>query len=495
MGALASAFRKTFLSSQSTRAAMVLSTVLNVLTRLTNYGRNLVIAFVIGYSLGTDAFFMATSLVGIFVLFADVFDSLGIPSMVKEKENGAEGYNQYLKTLLTFSVALGLALSVLNLAFAPLMARLAVGMTPEGKLITRNMLMLLTPYVFFYVCFHHFGAIFRAERKYQVFYLGYLAFSVSLVILLVLMNINGRSAYTIAVSYSAAQFFSTALMAYLGRKHLSFGFRMNEKTRRLLKEFVYLSGFYGVSNLFILIDKIYASLLPPTYITALSFGTILVYAVRNLMNFENIFITTLSETEVDRDMLTDYLKFLLFTSIPVSVFFFFNSYELTKIVYGYGLVKEKDVLITAQAVKYFSFIIPLLALWATIYRAMQVLKKMGWLFVNAVISVLVSIGLNYFFVVRLKLGIAGIAAGTILAFSMPILASMLILNRIKKINLPQMFNTNYALFLPLVAAAWLVSRISLAGLYADFALKAAVFGLFFVFYFWKEHGKISVYEK
>ncbi|MEM4869969.1 MAG: hypothetical protein QW081_06250, partial [Desulfurococcaceae archaeon] len=65
--------------------AVVKSSLINLLARGFGYFRSVAIAVLLGFSYQTDAFFMALSLIGIFLIFVDVFDSVGVPELVKAR--------------------------------------------------------------------------------------------------------------------------------------------------------------------------------------------------------------------------------------------------------------------------------------------------------------------------------------------------------------------------------------------------------------------------
>lgn len=65
--------------------AVIRSSVINLIARGLGYGRSVAIAVLLGFSYQTDAFFMALSLIGIFLIFVDVFDSIGVPELVRAR--------------------------------------------------------------------------------------------------------------------------------------------------------------------------------------------------------------------------------------------------------------------------------------------------------------------------------------------------------------------------------------------------------------------------
>lgn len=468
--------------------ALALSVFWNLGGRIVSYGKNLLIAFFLGYTMGTDAFFMAMALLGFSLIFADVFDSCGIPAMVQARRQGEEQYRELLATLFTFTLALAVVLSLLNLLFAPYLAQLAFGMAPQGQRVVAHLIRLLAPYTFCYFLLHHFCAIFRAERHFQVFYFSNFLHTsvVGIAMLVFLFVLHRRDVLILAYSNIFGMLVTTATVVVWGRKHLIFGWKWSQQTRVLLREYGYLSALYGVGALNMIVDRSYTSLLPVTYITSLYFGTLVVYAFRNIVNFENIFITPLSESNVASQMLGQYLRLLVCATLPIALFLMCNSVEITEAIYGYGLVKPENISSTAQAMSYFALTLPLSVLWATIYRAMQVLKQLKKLFWIAWGAVLLNGLANHIGVVVLSLGLAGVAAGTILSLVLIVSLGLWQLRKLGKLSFRQLGNIPYGLFLVLLVYIGSTYFWHLPNPYGDLLVKGIFAGLLYGEYLRRE---------
>jgi hypothetical protein len=77
---------------EAIRYALIRSSFLNLLARGFGYLKHLSIAILLGFSSQTDAVFMALSLLGVFLIFADVFDSIGVPNLVSARLKGEEEF-------------------------------------------------------------------------------------------------------------------------------------------------------------------------------------------------------------------------------------------------------------------------------------------------------------------------------------------------------------------------------------------------------------------
>ena len=72
-----------FSEPEKVLSAVFKSSFINFFARIFGYLKNFIIAILLGFSYQTDGFFMAISLIGIFLIFVDVFDSIGVPFEVQ----------------------------------------------------------------------------------------------------------------------------------------------------------------------------------------------------------------------------------------------------------------------------------------------------------------------------------------------------------------------------------------------------------------------------
>jgi Uncharacterized membrane protein, putative virulence factor, COG0728 len=86
------------LKPESIRHAIIKTSTINLLARGFGYLKHLAIAILLGFSYQTDAFFMALSLLGIFLIFVDVFDSIGVPQLVFARMKSEEEFKKLART-------------------------------------------------------------------------------------------------------------------------------------------------------------------------------------------------------------------------------------------------------------------------------------------------------------------------------------------------------------------------------------------------------------
>ena len=409
------------------------SSFLNIFSRLFGYLKNVAIAVIIGFSFETDAFFMAISLIGLFMIFVDVFDSVGIPNLVKARQESQEYFHKLSALLFTFTTIIAAFVVFLSFILMPLVFKIAVGFKEQEQIQTLKVLyMYLLPYLLFSFFFHHFGAINRSLRRFSVYFMGQLIFSLFNFVFIATGLTVFKDIKVIPVSFSISQGIATLYILLVSKDFLKFDWFIDSKVKQILKQFFYLIFVYGVLHLFVVIDRSFASLLPTKSITALSYGLTVALIPKGILRLENILITPLSEVNASIDKVNFYLKRTFFITLFISVIFYIFSPVFVKVLYGYGAFSHVDYELTSLASKFYSLCIPYMFLWPILYRIFQIKGKLGGIIFTAIISCILNGVLNYFFVVRFDLGLVGICLGTLGAYLSLVLLSYYLLSKEKR---------------------------------------------------------------
>ncbi|MFN3471947.1 MAG: lipid II flippase MurJ, partial [Aquificaceae bacterium] len=406
---------------KSNRAETVLegairSSLLNIFARAFGYARSVAIAVLLGFSYQTDAFFMALSLIGLFLIFVDVFDSIGVPQLVRARLESQEAFKRLSGLLFTFTTLLALSITLISILLLPLVLKIPKGFGKEALALTQASYLLLIPYLFLNFYFHHFGAILRSQRRFTPYFVGELIFAFFNFGITALGLLTFKDYRVLPLSFSLAQLFATLYMVYVGRHFLHFAYYFDDTVKRLLLQFLQLLSVYGVVHLFILVDRAFASYLGEKAVSALTYGFLLASAPRGILKFEHMAITALSETKGSIEKLSFYLKKLLMLTLPIALFFFLFSPLLVKLFFGYGAFSKVDIDLTSKAFRFYSLSLPLLFFWPLIFRTFQVKERLLSLSVLSLFGVAANAFFNYLFIFELSLGVEGICLGTFLAY-------------------------------------------------------------------------------
>lgn len=365
----------------------------------------------------TDAFFMALSLIGIFMMFTDVFNSLGVPQLVaaKKKDLDLSEFKKIASMLLSLTIALTVAITLVAIFVYPLIAKIAVGFHSVSLMYMKNVYYLLLPYLSLNFIFHYCGGILRSMRRFTQYFIGELIFSF-FSFLFTFLGLHYFKSYLILPSaLSIAQVFSTLYMIFMAKEFLHFGFFMNDTIKQIFSQFGYLSLLYGTFYIFLVIDKSFASLLPTKSISALTYGALVAGIPLSILRLDQITTTTLSEHKGSLEKLSFYIKKILLISIPIIIFYLLFSGLLVRLLFFYGSFSKSDLKLTTKTVMFFSLNIPAMLIWPLIYRVFQIRNELKPVFIIAIIGIIINFLLDYLFIIKLHMTIKGIILGTIVA--------------------------------------------------------------------------------
>lgn len=396
--------------------AVVRSSFINLLARGLGYLKNILIAVLLGFSVKTDGYFMALSLLGLFLIFAGVFDSIGIPSLVKAKQENMEEFKKLCGFLLVFTLTLAILFSALALLLMPLILKIPIGFKEETLRYLKISYLLLIPYVFLSFIFQHFGAVLRSLRRFTVYFLSEFIISIFSFLIIVFGLLIYKDYWVLPLSLTLSQALATSFIVFEGREFIYFSFHKDERVRAFLRRFFQLSALYGLSHLYIILDRAFASLLPERSVSAMSYGVTILTGLGSLLRIESVAITSLSEERGSLEKLKFYINKLSLVTIPISIFLFIFSEFIVKLLFGYGAFSKVDISLTSNALRFYSISFPLMFIWPLIYRVFQIREEMGKLAKIAITGVFLNGALNYLFMIKLGLGMFGICLGTFFSY-------------------------------------------------------------------------------
>jgi putative peptidoglycan lipid II flippase len=402
------------------------ATGVNFLCRLLNLGRHALITAYFGLSTGLDSFFAASAVVAILVTsLGDIFDSAGIPALVRTRERkGPEAFDELTGAVFMLALRLSAILTLLTLLAAPVAHLLFPGLSPEAKGAVRDNVLLLGFYAAAYLPYHCIGSFFRSVRRYHNYYIAELL--VMLVAIIVVM-IGKQSVLVVPISLSVG--YLVGLAAMVGAAWNSFRLRTLEQPNEigLVKATIRkMIPFYLGGYAMLLVEKYFASFLPAGGISALSYGFILASAIPAMMNIENVFVTPLSE-ETDRgQMLTTILCGVWLVALPAVVFTWVYAHDIVGGLFARGAFSAADGAQTVEALRGYSIAIPAYYVTPVCLRTLQILGALRWAVPATLATLAVNGGLGALFVFGLGRGTGGVALAVAIANSFFSIVALLV---------------------------------------------------------------------
>jgi putative peptidoglycan lipid II flippase len=400
---------------QTAIQGVAFASLLNTLAKATVYLRHVIITMYIGLTVELDAFYVAASVVSLFInVFGDIYDSVGIPFLVRAREkNGFDSFRSLTGSLFSLTLATTAMLTLLMLLASPFAHLIVPGFQVTSREFIRNNLYFLLPYALAYLPYHCLGSFFRATRNFKIFY-----WSEFLVQGIALAGLLAYHRHELAVpgTLSAGYLGGFAFLLWYGRKEFRFrGSLSGEETGEVGRQTFKLLPLYMIGYGLILVDRYFASYLEAGGISALTYGFIVASVVPMILNIENIFITPLSE-ESDRGILLTYIvSGILLVSVPVIVFTETYGYEIIQVFFQRGAFTPHSTELTGTALKYYILGLPGLFFWPVCIRVFQVSRKIRKIVLIGLVSLALNATLNYLFVFWAGMGVAGIALATSLS--------------------------------------------------------------------------------
>ncbi|MDA8121361.1 MAG: polysaccharide biosynthesis C-terminal domain-containing protein [Deltaproteobacteria bacterium] len=388
---------------------------INLTARVIAFGKHIVITAYIGLSAQLDAFYVATAVLSLVIfIFGDIFDSLGIPRLVKTlQEEGEEEFRSLAGSIFSFSLVLSAVLCLLLFLVAPWTPWIAPGFSPEKKELVLRNLYFLAPMAILYLPYHAIGSFLRAKRRFQAFYIGELIIASSTFMILFVWH---DLPYVIPISFSAAYMIIFAYVVAVGMREVRFGAGLGgEKIRGIVRLLFSLLPLYLTGYIFTLVDRAFASFLVTGGVSALSYGALIAMIPCSILMFDSIFITPLSESADREPLMNDILCGVLIVSVPITFFTAFYANQIVKAAFERGVFSSASTLMTGDALAFLSLAIPAFFTWPIFYRLFQVLEKLFAIGLISFCAIFLNAILNYLFM-KMGMGIKGLALATSIAY-------------------------------------------------------------------------------
>ncbi|WP_294948707.1 lipid II flippase MurJ [Sulfurivirga sp.] len=406
------------LKPESIRSALLKSSMINLLARGINYLRYVVIAVYLGFTFETDAFFLALSIMGIFLVAAAALETLGVPRLTRLRVEGDEkAFADLANALWTFVVLLAVGGSTFIALFSDWMAAIAFGYTQDERQVVGHFLLWLLPYFALMLVHQFLGSVLRSRRMFTVFFIAELIVAVvTLVILWSGLAWLKRGDVILPLSFVAGYLFSVLFLFWQVRRLFSLMPTWNGKVVEQLREFVPLSLVAGTYSLMPVVDRAFGSELEHKSITALTYGLLLALAANNVLRPQNFYITYLSEGRTDTAILGPLLLKVFGVGMLLALAIVVLAPWVVNLFFSYGAFSDLDGSMLTEATQLYALSLPFILIWPAMYQTMQIRQAYVVAILLGFGGVIVNGALNYVLIRKAGLEIAGITLGTLGAY-------------------------------------------------------------------------------
>ena len=385
-----------------------------LISRLTGYLRDILIAIFLGAGPIADAFFVAFRIPNTFRrLFSEgTFNAAFVPSYSSELNKSKKSAELFANNIFNILFLSLLVIVFIIEIFMPLfVALIAPGFTEDSEKleITITLTRITFPFLLFVSLSSFFSAILNSHNKFA----AAAATPIILNILLILVLLFGKFlsdnlVYYISYVVTFAGLIQLIFLIFFVRKYfipkISFKFKNNKKTKLFFKKLFPSIFSSGVTQINILVGTIIASFQANAVsylyyadriyqinlaIAGIAIGTVLLPSLSKYINSKN-------NTKIDF-IQNKSLELSLFLSLPASAALLIASDEITSALFGYGSFDLNSVNNSARALFYFALGLPAFALIKVFSSFLFARHNTKTPFHFSIVSVLLNIFISVYF--------------------------------------------------------------------------------------------------
>jgi putative peptidoglycan lipid II flippase len=398
---------------EAIKKALVTTSGLYFVSKVAGYLKNFAIAAFLGFSYKTDAFFFAVGIIGIFSIFSSAFDSVGIPYLVKTRQKGRKIFTKVTGQLLGINLLVAALVSLLTIAAIPLLVRAGWGFSPQTRQLFTVLLWILFPTVGLSFLHHHFSAILRAQRLFTVQTLSDLINSLVQCIVTAGGLFFWRDPLVLAWAILLGLLLAILWQLPFVRGHLRVSFRVDKYSWPLIRQFLVFTALYAAGSVYGMVDKAFASYLEVRSISALVYGSLIATAPMSVIRLDAMFFTAISEKNSPK-IVGKFILSCLAVSLPYTLILFIFAELIVKLALGYGHFGSMDMVLTAQALRYYALALPAFYIGGIFNRLFIIKERFTGMFALLGVNIALNIAMNYLFLFQLHLGLRGLVLATVI---------------------------------------------------------------------------------
>lgn len=341
---------------------------LTLLGKASGLLRDIVVAWHFGTSPGMDAFLVATTIAGLMVVwFKAPIRVVFIPLFSQElSTRGEPSAWKQASTLINTTVLFVLVAAGIGWLLSPYLIHLvAPGFSDDTKALSVGLTRIMMSAFVLLVLGKILSALFHSYQRFgrpgMLHTVDNVVVVPAIIVLAPFVGIHGLVLATILGT--VAQVLIQLPILWKHRAHYTLGIDLKSPTlRRMLWMTFPLFVGLGGGQLATIVDRIFASLLAPGSLSALSYGHRLTYAsfelfVTSLTTVLFPFFSRIAGVEAYEDLsrkLFKCLKTVFWIVLPTSMGLLVLHEPLVRLVYQRGAFGEESVQLTAQAVFFYA---------------------------------------------------------------------------------------------------------------------------------------------
>ena len=350
-----------------------------VLSRISGYLRDILIAFFLGTGFVADAFFVAFRIPNTFRrLFSEgTFNAAFIPSYTAQQKLGKIKSDRFANQVFNILLIALFILVFLVELFAPFfVSLLAPGFIEDNQKIDLaiKLTRITFPFLLFVSLASFFAAILNSNNKFAAAAASPIILNLILIItLLISVNIGDQLAYQLSYAVTISGIIQLFFLYFFVKKYfslnLSFKISLNNKIVFFFKKLLPSIFAAGVTQINVLIGTIIASFQAGAVsylyyadriyqinlaIAGIAVGVVILPQLSKHIQSNNRGKINLIQNKA--------VELCLFLSLPASIALLLGSEEIVSALFGYGSFNEQSIINSSKALYYFAFGLPAFAL-------------------------------------------------------------------------------------------------------------------------------------
>ncbi|RLB30558.1 MAG: virulence factor MviN [Deltaproteobacteria bacterium] len=413
--------------------AVTIIALLTLVTQLASVAKELTVAAWFGTADALDAFLIAF-LLPTFVInvVAGSFTAAFLPTFIHlTEERGTNAAQDLLSGILAWSMVLLISVSLLMAVLAPFyLPILGLGFSPDKLQLTRSLLLLLLPVVFFKGLSNIWAGVLNAGEHFALPAMAPIFVPLFAIIFIL---IGGKAWGIFALVFGTVIGFGleTCSIGYALRLR---GILLRPRFRSIDPDMRIVIGQYlpvvaggllmGSTEL---VDKAMAGALASGSVASLNYGNKVITMVLGLAAMAigtavlPYFSRLVAERGWDtlRSTLHFYLRLIFVIAVPVAILIYWLSEPLVRIIFQRGAFTGGDTALVAAVQAFFSFQIPFYIAGIMLARLVSSLRANHILMWAASINITANVGFNILFIHIM--GLKGIALSTSIVYAISFL--------------------------------------------------------------------------
>ena len=438
-----------------------------LISRVLGYIRDILIAVFLGASVLADAFFVAFRIPNTFRrLFAEgTFNAAFIPSYTSEKLKSTSNGKKFADDVISLLLIILLAIIFIVEIFTPYLVYLiAPGFYDNSEKfgLAVDLTRITFPFLLFVSLSSFFSGVLNSNNKFA-------AASAAPIILNIILILTLLIAYLLKLNFALSLSYGVTLSGIIqlifliifSRKYykpsIVFKSKINSKVKFFLKKLLPSIFSSGVTQVNILVGTIIASFEAGAVsylyyadriyqinlaIAGIAVGTVSLPALAKSLKIGKVNqVNNIQNKSIE-------LCFLF--SIPASLGLIIASKEIIDALFGYGSFSEEDVIVTANALKYFGYGVPAFALVKILSNFFLARDNTKTPFYLSLFSVFVNITISIIFFRQVGFIIIPIATSISTWLTVILYSILLIRSKFIEIRIFPLFNLLKIIFSTLI---------------------------------------------